>query len=61
MLTRKSDDLLEYSFRLGPGTGVDRTPSQSLNTVPYVLFIFILLFGVNVELGEQRVRRFDIA
>ena len=61
MLARKSDDLLKYSFRLGPGTGVGRTPSQSLNTFPYVLFILILLFGVNVELGEQRVRRFDIA
>ena len=61
MLTRKSDDLLEYSFRLGPGTGVDSPSSQSLNTFPYVLFILILLFGVNIELGEQRVWRFNIA
>ena len=61
MLTRKSNDFLEYSFRLRPGAGVGRSPSHSLNTFLYILFILILLFGVNVDLGEQRVRRFDIA
>jgi hypothetical protein len=52
MLTRKSEDLLECSVRLGSSTGVDRAPGQGLNTFAYVLFILILLFGVNIELGE---------